>query len=238
MTRSAIAYVRRSKQSTEKTISLVDQEARVRAYIEDQGWTVAAVVIDDGISGGKRSRFDRIRAAVAEHRATAVVVYHLDRFARDAAALLDELRGLGRRGVELHVVGRGRIEVDSASGFLTTSIEGVLAEHFRRVIGEKTKDALGRLREQGRRYSGTIPYGFAAEADGRLVAVATEQATIRRAVDLRGEGLSLRAVAAMLAQEGLVARNGKPFSAKVLADVVTRRPMGDSEARPASAVAA
>jgi len=228
MSTHAIAYIRRSKQSTERTISLADQEARVRAYIEAQGWTVAAVLTDDGISGGKRGRFMRIRATVAEHRATAVVVYHLDRFARDVAALLDELRGFARRGVELHVVGRGRVETESASGFLTTSIEGVLAEHYRKVIGEKTRDALARLREEGRRYTRVLPYGWTADAEGRLVEVEAEQETIRRAVALRAAGLSLRAVAAALAAEGRFARNGKPFSSKVLRDVVTLRTIGTS----------
>lgn len=227
-TTNAIAYVRRSKQSTERTVSLADQEARVRAYIEAQGWTVAAVLIDDGISGGKRGRFMRIRAAVAEHRASAVVVYHLDRFARDVAALLDELKGFSKKGVALHVVGRGRIETESASGFLTISIEGVLAEHYRRLVGEKTRDALASLRKQGRRYSNVLPYGFAAEADGRLVEVADEQETIRRATALRAEGLSLRAISARLASEGRLARNGKPFSAVVVCSLVRNRPIANS----------
>ncbi|MEI8359346.1 MAG: recombinase family protein [Deltaproteobacteria bacterium] len=225
---NAIAYVRRSQQSTEKTVSLADQEARVRAYIEAQGWKVAAVLVDDGISGGKRGRFDRIRQAVAEHRASAVVVYNLDRFARDVAGLLDELKGFSRKGVALHVVGRGRVETESASGFLTTSIEGVLAEHYRKVISEKTRDALSRLRSQGRRWSRLMPYGWTAEADGRLVEVADEQETICRAVAFRSEGLSLRAVAARLAADGRFARNGKPFSAKVLRDVVTSGTLGNS----------
>lgn len=230
MSTNAIAYVRRSKESTEKTVSLADQEARVRAYIEAQGWKVAAVLIDDGISGGKRGRFDRIRQAVAEHRASAVVTYHLDRFARDVAGLLDELRDFSRKGVALHVVGRGRIEIESASGFLTTSIEGVLAEHYRRVIGEKTRDALSRLREQGRRYSNVLPYGFAAEADGRLVEVVDEQATLGRMFDLRAEGLSLRAISARLAAEGRLARNGKPFAAEVVRALVSDRPIADTRA--------
>jgi|SRR5713101_7172032 len=79
----------------------------------------------------------------------ASVVYHLDRFARDLAATLDYLRRFARRGVELHVVGRGRVEADTASGFIVTAVEGLATEHYRRVISEKTRDALARLRPSG-----------------------------------------------------------------------------------------
>lgn len=52
--------------------------------------------------------------------------------------MLDTLHAFARRGVELHVVGRGKVEAATASGFLVTSIEGVVSEHFRRVVSEKT----------------------------------------------------------------------------------------------------
>jgi DNA invertase Pin-like site-specific DNA recombinase len=75
---------------------------------------------------------------VKRRQARVVIVYHLDRFASDVAGMLDSLRASSRRGVELHVVGRGRIEAETASRFLMAGIEGVLAEHYRRPIGEKT----------------------------------------------------------------------------------------------------
>jgi hypothetical protein len=38
------------------------------------------------------------------------------------------VRSFSRRGVELHVVGRGRIEVENASGFLITRVEGLMVQ--------------------------------------------------------------------------------------------------------------
>ena len=137
----ALGYVRRSKESSARTVSLEDQRERINAYCVEHGWQLAEVLVDDGVSGGRRERLDRIAARVRAAGARAVVVYHLDRFARDVAALLDSLRAFSRRGVELHVVGRGCIEADTASGFLVTGVEGLMAEHFRRLISEKTRDA-------------------------------------------------------------------------------------------------
>lgn len=229
----AVGYVRRSKESGQRTVSLDDQTARVRAYVEAQGWHLAELIVDDGISGGKRARFDRIRAAVAAHKAQAVVVYHLDRFARDVAGLLDELRGFVRRGVELHVVGRGRIETETATGFLTTSIEGVLAEHFRRIIGEKTRDALAHLRASGRRYSNVMPFGWRASADGALLPEPTEQAALTLARELRAGGASLWAISARLAERGFVARSGRPFDAKTVSRFLADRRIGPNADRAA-----
>ena len=56
-----------------------------------------------------RSRAVRSGARVA-------VVSHLDCFTRDLAATLDAVRRFARRGVESHVVGRGRVEADKADG--------------------------------------------------------------------------------------------------------------------------
>jgi DNA invertase Pin-like site-specific DNA recombinase len=155
-------------------------------------------------------------------------VHHLDRFARDVAALLDSLRAFSRRGVELHVVGSGRIEVDSASGFLITGVEGLMAEHYRRLIGEKSRNALARLRAMGRRVSRWAPYGFTFGAGGRLVEAPGEQATLRRIADLSGDGLSLRGLARALSSEGFLARNGRPFAAMTLSRLVTNRTVSDS----------
>lgn len=229
MAKVAIAYVRRSKESGERTVSLDDQTARVRAYVDAQGWKLGELIVDDGISGGRRERFDRIRAAVATNKATAVVCYHLDRFARDVAGLLDTLRGFSRRGVELHVVGRGRIEAETAAGFLTTSVEAVLAEHYRRVVGEKTRDALAHLRTSGRRYTNVLPFGWRLAANGvDLVPEPTEQAALATARELRASGASLWKVSAALAELGFVASSGKPFDAKTVSRFLADRPIGQS----------
>src|SRR5262249_49928981 len=145
---------------------------------QTQGWTLADVVSDDGVSGGKRARLDRLSAAVAATGALRVVAYHADRFARDVAAQLATIRAWTRRGIELHVVGRGRLEATSSSGFITTAIEGVVAEHLRLVTSEKTRDALARLKAAGRRYTRLVPYGMRATADGRLEPEPAEHAVL------------------------------------------------------------
>lgn len=230
---AAIGYVRRSKESAQGSVSLDDQAARIRAYCDEQGFTVAEILIDDGVSGGKRARFERIRVALRRHRAGVLVVYHLDRFARDLAGGLDTLDTFSKKGVELHVVGRGRIEAESASGFLSTSVELLMAEHYRKAVSEKTRDALARLRSQGRRYSNIVPYGYAATEDGLLRANRAEQEVIGVMAELRAAGLTYKSVAEALTGRGLLARSGKPFAASTVHRILSTihdRPIVDRSA--------
>jgi site-specific DNA recombinase len=224
----AVGYARRSKESGARTVSLEDQRARVSAYCDDHGWTLAEILTDDGVSGGRRERLDRIAAAVKRRSARVVVVYHLDRFARDVAALLEALRSMSRRGVELHVVGRGRVEVDTAGGFLMAGVEGLMAEHFRRLIGEKTRDALVRLRSSGRRYSNVPPYGYRVAPDGLLLEPNQGEQGALRLIRSLASGRSLRQLSRDLAGRGILARNGRPFAAMTLSRLVTDRTVGDN----------
>lgn len=228
ITITALGYVRRSKESGERTVSLEDQRERIAGYCREHCWRLAETLADDGVSGGRRERLERLDGRLKATRATVVVVYHLDRFARDAAALLDWLERAERRGVELHVVGRGRVEARSASGYLMAGVEGVVAGHYRKLVSEKTRDALGRLCRTGRRYSGLAPYGYSFGPGGQLVPEPGEQSTLDQIGALRVAGLSLRAIARALAGRGLLARNGRVFAPMTLSRLVTDRPVGDS----------
>jgi DNA invertase Pin-like site-specific DNA recombinase len=207
-------------------VSLEDQLARIEEYASAQGWRLVDVLTDDGVSGGRRVRLERLADRVKATGARFVVVYHLDRFARDVAGLLDSLRAFARRGVELHVVGRGRIETESASGFLITGVEGLMAEHYRRLIGEKTRDALARLRTKGHRVSRFAPYGQRVAAGGRLIPDAHEKTVLGEIAALSGSGLSLRAISRTLADRGVLARNGRPFAPSVLFTLTSSRRTG------------
>ncbi len=225
----ALGYVRRSKESGARTVSLKDQRERIAAYCDDHGWALAAVVTDDGVSGRRRERLVRLDAKVRETGARHVIVYHLDRFARDAAALLDWLERAARRGIELHVVGRGRIEAQSASGYLMAGIEGVVAAHYRKVISEKTRDALARLRANGRRASRFAPYGYRLATGGRLAVNLKEQTILAQISARRRRGQSFRAISRALAAHGVLARNGRPFGPSTLLGIVRNRTVGNTK---------
>jgi DNA invertase Pin-like site-specific DNA recombinase len=104
---------------------------------------------------------------------------------------------------------------------LATNIDGA-AQYEHGLIRARTRAALAAKRAHGERI-GAVPYGFALGADGRrLVVHQREQAAIARARQLRASGLSLRALASRLADEGYVSRARRPFFASQVSRMLTR----------------
>jgi DNA invertase Pin-like site-specific DNA recombinase len=146
----------------------------------------------------------------------------------DTAALLDSIRALAKKGIEVHDVTQGLIEVQTSNGLLTTGMHGLVAEHYRVLVSEKTRAALRRLRATGRRYSNMVPFGWRASVDGRrLEPEPTEQAALALIRQL-APGRSLWGLSAALAERGVFQRNGRPWQAKSLSRLLSDRTIGQS----------
>ena len=112
-----------------------------------------------------------------------------------------------------------------ADAFMRTVIDGA-AQYEHGLIQARTRSALAAKRARGERV-GAVPYGFALDSDGvHLVVSKPERATVLRARQLRSIGLSLRAVAAKLAAEGRISRQGRVFFACQIARMLVRRMEG------------
>lgn len=73
-----------------------------------------------------------------------------------------------------------------------------------------TKAALQAKRARGER-AGGVPFGFSADAAGRLTPNVAEQEVIAVVRQRRASGVPFRAIEAELARAGLASRTGRPF---------------------------
>lgn len=170
----ALGYIRRSKKSDDKTVSLPVQRAHVSDYCKRVGFALVDFISDDGVSGGKRSRFDRLDEAVKQFSPGALVYYNQDRIARDVG-LGEWLATLRKRGIEVHEsAGGGKVDLDHAIGRMIINLRSSVDQGFREVIGEKTAEALALLRDNGRRYTNVPPLGW-RYVDGAMVPDPEEQ---------------------------------------------------------------
>lgn len=122
------------------------------------------------------------------------------------ASISDQLRAL--------VIAREASDHDRGwNAALRDSIAIADREERRRL--ERSADAIGRRKSEGKKVSRYEPYGYALDADGEtLVECRAEQEVIRIANRLHLDGLSLRKISAELAERKKLARNGQPFSAQ------------------------
>lgn len=203
----AVGYLRVS--TDEQQLGPAGQEQALQRWCAQQGVRLAAVHLDQGVSGGASpDRRPALLAALADlrlHRAGVLLVAKRDRLARDVtvAALIERLAE--REGARVMAADGGG-NGDAPEHQLLKGILDVFSMHERAVIRARTKTALAVKRGRNERIGG-IPFGFKL-ADDRvhLVEDAAEQEILAEMVSLRASGYSLRSIVAALNTRGRPAR--------------------------------
>lgn len=161
--RRAIAYTRVSSEEQGRSgLGLEAQRQAISRAAEYHGWDLAESFQDvaSGRSTNGRPGLDRAIACVgARECADILVVSRLNRLSRsvsDFARLMERARGAGWSVVALDL----NIDTTSATGEMQANMLAVLAQWERRLIGERTRDALAAKKRQGVRLGRPVGPGF------------------------------------------------------------------------------
>ncbi len=213
--RIAIGYVRVSTEGqAENGVSLAAQRERIKAWAEANGFTLASVHVDEGISGGKLTNRPAAQKAIAEacKRKAALAVYSLSRLCRSTKDAIDVSERLSRAGADLVSLSEA-IDTTTAAGKMVFRMLAVLAEFERDLVSERTTMALRHLKHQNRRVGRWLPYGYDLDADGEhLRENPTEQQTAAMIRQWHETGRSMRAIADDLNGQGVPAKQGGRWS--------------------------
>jgi DNA invertase Pin-like site-specific DNA recombinase len=209
-----VAYLRVS--TDDQRLGMAAQRDAIAAWAVQGGVTVAAWCPDQGVSGAapleaRPGLLDALEA-LRSHRAGVLVVARRDRLARDVAvaAIVERVAAqAGARVVSAAGEGTDAAPQDPA-GILVRGMMDLLAQYERALIALRIRAALRAKRARGER-AGAVPWGYTADATGRLAPAAGEQHVTARVRELRAAGLSQRAIVARLAAEGVTARGGHPL---------------------------
>ena len=222
---NAVGYTRVSTdgQATDG-VSLEAQQARIRAWCEANDYALVGVHVDAGISGCRADNRPGLQDALtsaARHKA-ALVVYLLSRLARSTKDAIAISERLAKNGADLVSLSE-RIDTTTAAGKMVFRMLAVLAEFERDQVAERTKGALAHLRNQGKRISGKIPYGYDLAGDGEnLVSNPTEQSGLQLIQRLQAKGLGRRRIAAQLTRRGIPTKTGSSCSPQAVAGILRR----------------
>lgn len=224
----AVAYIRTS--TSRQDLSPLAQREAVTDWARRNGVTVEAVHEDIGVSGGvhplEREGFGAALHSLGVYRAGMLIVARIDRLSRstlDFAVVDDHLAKQGRRLVSADGVAND----DTPEAKLIRGVLANVAEYERRLIGARTKAALRAKRRRGERTSHALPYGFSLDPANPKLLVANhiERAALRRAGELRRQGLGYRDVAAALNAEGRPHR-GNGWSERNVGRLLRQHPEG------------
>ena len=223
---NATVYTRFSPRPDAATSeSCETQRALCLEYAARQGWTVAATFDDPDRSGADGCREQLDAAIRALKKGDVLLVYKWDRIARDLMLALQYERQVHSRGARVVAV-TGDVPGDNPHAQFTRHILMAVAELERKMIAERTRNAMRALQRGGRRMTAAerVPYGWRVDEQDpkRMVPDERERAVVERIRALRQGGRSYGAIARELnADERTRARCGS-WSAKVVRSVCLR----------------
>ena len=209
----AIGYVRVSTEEQAKSgLGLEAQIAKIKAYAELFDIELTEIIMDEGVSGKTLER-DGLQKAIKmlkERKAEGMVIAKLDRLTRNVADLGTLVSTVFDKA-ELYSVSE-QINTKNAAGRLVLNVLVSVAQWERETICERTKDALQAKKARGEKTGGNTPFGF-DEVNGKLIRNEEEQSIINEIKNLKNKGLSLRKIAGILNEKGIVTKNGKEWTA-------------------------
>jgi DNA invertase Pin-like site-specific DNA recombinase len=221
----AVGYIRVSTQ--EQHLGSEAQRSAIEAYARAHGLVIAEWHEDIGISGAApmsmRPGLVAAMRAVRTLAAASLLLSRRDRLARDPLISLTVDRELKRHGARA-ITADGSSFGDGPTGELMRTIVDGMAQYERQLISARTAEALAAKRRRGERVSGSPPYGWRVGPDGiHLEPVLEEQDALVRIRQLRTVGLTLRAIAAQITEEGIRSRAGTPLSSVQVHRALSRR---------------
>ncbi len=164
-----VAYVRVStNEQADSGLGLAAQRASVVAEAERRGWTLAAIH-EDALSGKSLDRpgLAAALAAVESGEAAGIVVAKLDRLSRSLKDFANLMARAQSGGWNLVALDLG-VDLSTAAGEFMANVMASAAQWERRIIGQRTKDALAIKRAQGVRLG--RPSVLPAQVVSRIVA--------------------------------------------------------------------
>ena len=190
-----IGYVRVSTaEQADSGAGLTAQRDALDAAASQRGWRLVRIAEDAGVSAKSLDRPGLTSAleAVERGEADGLVVSKLDRLSRsllDFAALMERSR---RKGWALVALDLG-VDTTTPAGEMVANVMATFAQFERRLIGQRTKDALAVKKAEG------VILGRPRTLDDRTVA---------SIVGMRANGMSLAVIARKLTDDGVPTAQG------------------------------
>lgn len=206
----AVIYARYSSHSqTEQSIE--GQLHDNHAWAKQNNVTVIGEYIDRAITGTKDARpdFQRMIEDAAKRQFEMIIVWKLDRFARnryDSAIYKARLKKYGVR-----VVSAKENITDAPEGIILEGLLESMAEYYSANLSQNVKRGLRESAEKGNFCGGLIPYGYRVVGK-KLVPDEKTAPVIRYVFEEYAKGKSKKEIIDELNRRGVRNRNGNPLT--------------------------
>ena len=208
---TAVIYARYSSDS-QREASIEGQLRDCKDYAEKNGITVVGTYIDRAYSAKTDDRpdFQRMIKDSAKKIFDVVLVWKLDRFARNRYDAVNYKYQLEKNGV--HLVSAMEPISQGPEGIMVESMLIGMAEYYSAELALKVARGERENALQCKYNGGIVPLGFTIGKEDRLYHIDPETAPIVQEIFTRyANGEPAEKIAASLNERGLRTRTGKPF---------------------------
>ena len=214
MSKQPVAYLRKSRVTTDRHLSWEIQEQKVRELAGEYGDADRLVLLSDwNRSGGKgtngRPGYHELVSMIEAGKVSAVYSYSLSRLSRSLSDFSALAELCVERNVPVRLAADRTLDFSSASGRFVVNVLAAAAQMERELASERSKDTVTVRRARGDRI-GHPNYG---ERPGESVQAVL--AAYRDAGSVIGAGR-------LLNERGVPTRTGRPWSTSSLRDILQR----------------
>jgi DNA invertase Pin-like site-specific DNA recombinase len=187
----AIGYVRvSSEEQATSGLGLSAQRAAIELEVGRRAWTLVGLLEDAGASGKKLDGRPGLAAALTSLRgrqSDVLVVAKLDRLTRSVRDFAELLVRSTKEGWSVVALDIG-VDTSTQTGEAMSHVVATFAQLERRLIGQRTKEALQQAKAAGKRLG--APIAVSPEVEARIV-------------KRRREGMTYQGIADELSSEGI-----------------------------------
>ena len=211
-----------TEEQAEHGYSIDAQIETLESFCKTHQKLVVKKYIDRGVSGKStkgRLELQKLMADACKGEFDEVVVWKINRLARNSSDLLNIVEHLNRNDVAFRSYSESNIETTTPTGKFFFTMLGAVGELERGTIVENVKLGMKQRAREGK-WNGGVVLGYQTVDDG-LQIVPSEAALVRRIFDLYASGKGYKAIANILNHEGHKSKKGNPFAINAIRDILT-----------------
>jgi len=168
----------------------------IQTYCLRQSWFMTQALKDSDCNWnhefGRRDSGKRLMSLLSP--GDVVLCSKLERICSSSHEVIKLVQKLKEKAVQLHVVELGGDITDVELSVNFASVTEMFSALEKRKSAERIKGVKQRQKKQGRYLGGSRPFGYMIHQNGRLIENPMEQRVLRRIMELKKQGKSLRVI--------------------------------------------
>lgn len=220
---NTVLYLRYSSHS-QREVSIEQQQKECELYAQRNGMRIVDMYIDRAISGkqiAKRDRFQDMINDAPLGRFEAILVYQLDRFARNRRESQITKHFLRQHGIR--VISATEYIASGPSGILVESMLEGYAEFYSADLSQKIRRGMDWNASQGLTIGGSRMLGYASNGEKKIVIDPLTAPIVRTIFEMYAQGYSCTEIMQHLNDAGHKTSQGKPFNKNSIRRILENR---------------